>query len=69
MRIKIGFTVKESNFPGTINWFINETMYPSKGYKFPQKISCNSCSLYALQRMTQLGKLERSQQQADLWAG
>ncbi|MGB7711457.1 MAG: hypothetical protein WBL95_18300 [Microcoleus sp.] len=40
-------------------------MYPSKGYKFPQKISSYLGSLYALQRMTQLGKLERGQQQAD----
>jgi hypothetical protein len=36
-------------------------MYPSKGYKFPQKFSCYFGSLSALQRGTQLGKLDRGQ--------
>jgi hypothetical protein len=36
-------------------------MYPSKDYKFPQKFSCYLGILYAWQRGTQLGKLERGQ--------
>jgi hypothetical protein len=36
-------------------------MYPSKGYKFPQKLSCYFGILYALQPETQLGKLDRGQ--------
>jgi hypothetical protein len=36
-------------------------MYPSKGYKFSQEFSCYCGSLSALQRGTQLGKLDRGQ--------